>query len=222
MGDIKIVLGAGQIVDKDIRRDAFKIDNNLLNTGITVANLYNYYQPAKDSIGIANYIFLYVHYQKFGIVSRYYINTDDGTMSGKLKYSEGLSVLDQLLKIDASNGVIGDLSPEAALLNIRNGTVDSGKSKMKTFLFAVEYYMNKRFKMALGVKESTTTNKDGTRYKITPFNASNINSGGYITDDFATFISTQAGFPANVLTDKDLVGTNKIDRQIFFRSQFTY
>ncbi|GIX41693.1 MAG: hypothetical protein KatS3mg129_1426 [Leptospiraceae bacterium] len=220
MGDIKIGIGAGQIIDKDIRRDAFKIDDSLLTTPITIANLYNYYEPAKDSIGIANYIFLWMHYQKFGIVARYYVNTDDGTMNGKLKHAEGLSVDEQLIKQDAKDGILGNLSAASALQLIRSGQVDEGKSKMKTILLAFEYYMNERYKMAIGIKQSTTTNKDGTPYKITPFQANNI--GSYTTDSYATLIASQAGLPTGVLTDKDIIGTKRIDRQIFFRSQFTY
>ena len=220
IGNIKIGIGAGQIIDKDIRRSAFKIDNNLLTTGINIANLYNYYQPAKDSIGIANYIFLWIHYQKFGLVTRYYINTDNGTMAGKLKHKEGLSVAEQLTIQDAQDGILGNLDTATATQLIRSGTVDEGKSKMKTFLIALEYYMNKRYKMAIGIKQSTTTNKDGTPYKITPFQANNI--GTYNSDSYATLVSTQAGFPSNVLTDKDIIGTKRIDRQIFFRSKFSY
>jgi hypothetical protein len=221
MGDMKIGIGAGQIIDKDIRRPAFKIDENLLTTtGITIANFFNYYQPANDSIGIANYLFLWANYQKFGFVARYYINTDDATMAGSLKYREGLSVAEQLIIKDASDNILGNLAPETAAQLIRSGAVDEGKSKMKTILLALEYYMNKRYKMAIGIRQSTTTNKDGSPYKITPFQATNIKN--YTSDSFANFLSTQAGFPSNVLTDKDIVGTKRVDKQIFFRSQFTY
>jgi hypothetical protein len=154
------------------------------------------------------------------------------TISDKLNYAEGLSVAEQLVIEDAKNNVLGDLSPENALQLIRSGKVDEGKSKMKTYLLALEYYANKSFKMAIGIKEATTTNKDGTPYKITPFQASNVRpfqagtSGspdvGYKADSFADFVASQLGLPAKSLTDTDVIGTNRVDRQIFFRSQFTY
>jgi len=230
LDDIKIGIGAGQIIDKDIRRSAIKVDQGLLTAPITVSNFYNYYQPAKDSIGVANYVFLWAQYQKFGIVFRHYINTDNATISDKLKYAEGLSVAEQLVIQDASNGVLGDLSPENALQLIRSGTVDAGKSKMKTYLLALEYYANKSFKMSVGIKQATTTKKDGTPYKITPFQASNVKvftstttpPTGYQPNSFANFVASQLGLSANSLTDTDVIGTNRVDRQIFFRSQFTY
>lgn len=222
LNDIKIGIGAGQIIDKDIRRSAIKVDQNLLTTPITIGNFYNYYQPAKDSIGVANYVFLWAQYQKFGIVFRHYINTDNASISDKLNYAEGLSVAEQLVIQDAKNGVLGDLSPENALQLIRSGTVDAGKSKMKTYLLALEYYANKSFKMAVGIKQATTTKKDGSPYKITPFQASNINAGGYTANSYSNFVASQLGLPANSLTDTDVIGTNRVDRQIFFRSQFTY
>jgi len=223
LDDIKIGIGAGQIIDKDIRRSAIKVDQALLTTPITVSNFYNYYQPAKDSIGVANYVFLWAQYQKFGIVFRHYINTDDASISDKMKYVEGLSVEEQLVIQDATNGVLGDLSPENALQLIRSGKVDAGKSKMKTYLLALEYYANKSFKMAVGIKQATTTKKDGTPYKITPFQASNIRApGGYTPNSYSNFVASQLGLPANSLTDTDVIGTNRVDRQIFFRSQFTY
>ena len=232
LNDIKIGIGAGQIIDKDIRRSAIRVDQNLLTTPITIGNFYKYYEPAKDSIGVANYVFLWAQYQKFGIVFRHYINTDNATISDKLNYAEGLSVAEQLVIRDASNGVLGDLSPENALQLIRSGTVDAGKSKMKTYLLALEYYANKSFVMAVGVKQATTTKKDGTPYKITPFQATNVRpfqqgtgnnpDVGYKPDSFANFVASQLGLPANSLTDTDVIGTNRVDRQIFFRSQFTY
>lgn len=222
LDDIKIGIGAGQIIDKDIRRSAIKVDQNLLTTPITIGNFYNYYQPAKDSIGVANYVFLWAQYQKFGIVFRHYINTDNASISDKLNYAEGLSVAEQLVIQDASNGVLGDLSPENALQLIRSGTVDAGKSKMKTYLLALEYYANKSFKMSVGIKQATTTKKDGTPYKITPFQANNIRTGGYTANSYSNFVASQLGLPANSLTDTDVIGTNRVDRQIFFRSQFTY
>ena len=222
LNDIKIGIGAGQIIDKDIRRSAIKVDQNLLTTPITIGNFYDYYKPAKDSIGVANYVFLWAQYQKFGIVFRHYINTDNASISDKLNYAEGLSVAEQLVIQDANNGVLGDLSPENALQLIRSGTVDAGKSKMKTYLLALEYYANKSFKMAVGIKQATTTKKDGTPYKITPFQASNIRSGGYTANSYSNFVASQLGLPANSLTDTDVIGTNRVDRQIFFRSQFTY
>jgi hypothetical protein len=232
LNDIKIGIGAGQIIDKDIRRSAIKVDQNLLTTPITIGNFYNYYQPAKDSIGVANYVFLWAQYQKFGIVFRHYIKTDDASISDKMNYAEGLSVAEQLVIQDANNGVLGDLSPEKALKLIRSGTVDAGKSKMKTYLLALEYYANKSFKMAVGIKQATTTKKDGTPYKITPFQASNFrpyqkgSSGnpdvGYTPESYSNFVASQLGLPANSLTDTDVIGTNRVERQIFFRSQFTY
>ena len=233
LNDIKIGIGAGQIIDKDIRRSAIRVDQVLLTTPITIGNFYKYYEPAKDSIGVANYVFLWAQYQKFGIVFRHYINTDNATISDRMNYAEGLSVAEQLVIEDAKdNGVLGDLSPEKALQLIRSGKVDEGKSKMKTYLLALEYYANKSFRMAVGVKEATTTNKDGTPYKITPFQASNVRSFqkgtgnnpdvGYKPDSFADFVASQLGLPAKSLTDTDVIGTNRVDRQIFFRSQFTY
>lgn len=221
VSDMKIGTGIGQIIDKDKRRSAYKIDQTLVTTGsIALSDIPKYYQPAADSIGISRYIYLYVEYNKFGIVTRYYENTDDGTLSGKLKYKEGLSIAEQLYYQDLANNIIGDLSPEQVLGYIRSGIVDSGKSKQKTFLIALEYYFNKRFKGAIGVSQSTTTNKDGTPYKITPFQANNIS--GYTTDNFANYIATTNGLPTGSLTDKDLVGTKRVDKQIFFRSQFTW
>jgi len=222
LGDIKVGMGAGQIIDKDIRRSAIKLDQNLLTTGLTIGNFYSYYKPAKDSIGVANYVFLWVRYQKFGVVFRHYVNTDNATISDKLNHAEGLSVAEQLVIEDASNGTLGDLTPESALKLIRDGKVDLGKSQMKTYLLAIEYYMNKSFKMAFGIKQATTTEKDGSPYKITPFQATNVNSTGYTKNNFANFVSAQVGLPANTLTDKDIVGTKRVDKQIFFRSQFTY
>jgi hypothetical protein len=235
LNDIKIGIGAGQIIDKDIRRSAIKVDEKLLTTPITIGNFYkDYYQPAKDSIGVANYVFLWAQYQKFGIVFRHYINTDNATISDKMNYAEGLSVAEQLVIQDAKdNGVLGDLSPENALQLIRSGKVDAGKSKMKTYLLALEYYANKSFKMAVGIKQATTTKKDGSPYKITPFQASNVkvetrdpNTSAYISgyrnNSYSNFVASQLGLPANSLTDTDVIGTNRVDRQIFFRSQFTY
>ncbi len=220
ISDLNLGIGIGQIIDKDKRKPAYKIDQNLIAGNITLNN----YQPAADSVGISNYMYLYIEYNKFGLVTRYYENIDDGTLSGKLKYKEGLSIAEQLFYIDLTNNVIGDLSPEQALGAIRSGAVDSGKSKQKTFLIALECYFNKRFKGAIGLSQSTTTNKDGTPYKITPFQASNINvsTTGYTTDNFADFIAGTIGLPPKSLTDKDLVGTRRVDRQIFFRSQFTW
>lgn len=220
LNDITIGTGIGQIIDKDKRKDAFKLDQTLITNGISLSQLNQYYQSAKDSIGISNYFFVYIEYQKFGIVTRYYENTDDGTLSGKLKYKEGLSIAEQLFYKDITNGIIGDLSPEQIVGYIRSGAVDSGKSKQKTFLLALEYYFNKRFKAAVGISQSTTTNKDGTPYKITPFQANHINN--YTTDNFANYIASINGLPANVLTDKDLTGIKRVDKQVFFRSQFTW
>jgi hypothetical protein len=45
---------------------------------------------------------------------------------------------------------------------------------------------------------------------------------GYRPDSFANFVASQLGLPANSLTDTDVIGTNRVERQIFFRSQFTY
>jgi hypothetical protein len=109
-----------------------------------------------------------------------------------LNYAEGLSVAEQLVIRDASNGVLGDLSPENALQLIRSGTVDAGKSKMKTYLLALEYNVNKSFKMAIGVKEATTTNKDGTPYKITPFQATNVKP--FTTIDSGRSAPTTVGY----------------------------
>lgn len=218
--DIKIGTGIGQIVDKDRRKPAFKLDQTLITGGISLSQLNSYYQPAAESIGISNYIFFYIEYQKFGIVTRYYENTDDGTLSGKLKYKEGLSIIEQLFYKDIANGIIGDLSAEQALNYIRSGRVDSGKSKQKTYLLALEYYFNKRFKAAIGISQSTTTDKDGTPYKITIFQANHINN--YIIDNFANYVASVNGLPTNVLNDKDLVGIKRVDKQFFFRSQFTW
>lgn len=222
IGDMKLGLGVGQIIDKDIRRPSYKIDHTLISTGITISNFYNYYYPAATSIGIANYIFAYVHNNKIGVVARYYEHTDDATLAGTLKHKEGLSLAEQILKLDAANGNIGDIAPETVIQNIRSGTIDEGKSKMKTFVFAIEYYLNKSYKFAVGIKQATTTNKNGTPYKITPFQANNIKSTGYTTNNFASYVSSMAGITPNPFTDADLVGTKRIEKQIFFRSQFTY
>ncbi|MFN3605308.1 MAG: hypothetical protein ACK4UJ_11425 [Leptonema sp. (in: bacteria)] len=219
--DLQIGTGIGKIIDKDKRKPAYKIDQTFVASGsIPLNQLTTYYQPAQESIGQADYIYLYLEYQKFGIVTRYYENTDDGTLSGKLKSKEGLSVIEQLFYQDTTDGIIGNLSLEQALAYMRSGTVDSGKSKQKTFLLAIEYYFNKRYKAAIGFSQSTTTNKDGTPYKITPLKANNIS--GYTTDNFANYVSSINGIPTNLLTDKDLIGTKRVDKQIFFRSQFTW
>ncbi len=224
----KLGIGLGAVQKINRKSDALKIDENIINGNINIQNFYrNYYIPGSDALGLAKYIFLYYNTKQWGIVSRYYEHTSDNSFSVSLKSAERVSVLNQMLVEDIKdNGIIGDLSPEQSLKLIRSGTIDSGKAKMMVFLIAFEYFVNNAWKIALGMVDYSATIKSGERYKINPLNANNIKSKsggtGYTTNDFADYVSSQAGIPTGFLTDNDLIGVNKKDRQIFIRSQYMW
>ena len=234
IGQFTVTTGVGAAIYIDKRANTFAIDNNLgsldLNQPTNVATfLTNNYFLAEDSKGTVRYIFSHFKYRWIGLVGRYSIGTGSGNVNSTLGANNGIAADRLHLYKDLQDD--GILNGSLSFNSLRS--LDRGKAKFQKALIAIEFFVNQRFRFAIGVSQITATATNGESIKVNPFyqlpvlvkDTSGVYQSGYTPDYIAQQIMQQTGAPAQVtqaINDNDFFGKADRNRQFFIRSQFLF
>ncbi|MBW7858387.1 MAG: hypothetical protein H3C43_08870 [Leptonema sp. (in: Bacteria)] len=233
IGNFEIAGGIGTAIHIDKRTNVYSIDSKVagldLNQPADISTfLTNNYYMAEDSKGVVRYIFGHFKYRFVGLVGRYSIGTGSGGVNSTVGVNNGIGSNRLHLYQDLQDD--GLLNGSLSLNSLRS--LDRGKAKFQKTLIALEFYVNQRFRFAIGVSQITATATNGESIKVNPLyqlpiekkDSSGTYQSGYTVDYFAQQVMqpVSSAQMAQSVHDNDLWGKRDRNRQFFIRSQFLF
>jgi len=228
----ELTIGLGSIIKIDKRGEAIRLTRGLLygqQPSIKASEITSYYQYQTDTLGNANYVLIHFRWLDFGAFIRYTVGTGDKIL-GKLGTKPSKSIYQQLIEIDYSNNIIGDVDYYDLI------RLDYGKAEFNNIIFGITYNILSEFKVSFGV--SQTTGKDGFgRSKKENFleRIPALSGSSASGNNFSEQLQSQELFYSNTsfynslgyytpgkFVTNDWIGKKLIEKQIFIRAQFVF
>lgn len=226
--NLEFSAGAGTVVRRDQRSTATRLTDKIVKDPIDTTKydqVFGTIRIEEDAMGQANYIFGSIKVGSFGAVARY-SEGDGGTFDGRLGVQPGKSRLKTMVLKDLENNQLGDVKYS----DLR--TLDLGRAKFRKVLYGLNYHFSPQFRLTLGVVEIRATDAaTGYPTKVNWLQAipgeGNTAAGakkGTVSDQIeGSKIASALGTPAGEkVILSDIFGKERIDRQVFLRTEMTF
>ncbi len=230
--NFEFTVGLGNITKIDKRGEALRLTRGLLygqQPSIKASEITSYYEYQTDTVGSANYVFTHFRWLDYGAFARYTVGTGAEKL-GKLGTKPSKSIYQQLIELDYSNNIIGDITYQDF------NRLDYGKAEFRNLIVGITYFVSSDFQISLGI--SQTTGRDGygrsrkenflERIPALPGSSASGNNLSEQLESEEAFYSYTSFYnslgyttPGRFVTN-DWIGKNVIDRQIFLRAQFVF
>ncbi len=240
---VKFTVGAGTMVHRDQRGTAVSINETTFpghgtDKGGTIdfskfQNIDKSYRYENDVFTQANYGFAHVAVGQFGAFYR--IIQGDGT-SGRLSGARDAGrdrwltyAMADLYAGGSYDETLGDLSYSDLKAYLTNRGENLSKQTYQKYLYGVTWIANPRFRISLGVEDTINTDMVfGYQNKVHPL--SRVRGKAAATESTTldsqvgsnTRISYRTGLPNKEPLPIDQLGKNRVERQIFVRSEYSF
>ncbi|MBE7437268.1 MAG: hypothetical protein HS115_02345 [Spirochaetales bacterium] len=225
----EISAGAGTVVRRDQRSTATRLTDKIVKDPIDTTKydqVFGTIRIEEDAMGQANYIFGSIKVGSFGAVARY-TEGDGGTFDGRLGVQPGKARLKTMVLKDLENNQLGDIKYS----DLR--TLDLGRARFRKVMYGLNYHFSPQFRLTLGVIEVRATDA-ATGYPtkinwlqaipVEGTTAAGAKKTGTVSDQIeSSKITSALGTPAGEkFILNDIFGKERIDRQVFLRTEMTF